>query len=134
MSLLQTIIPWTHHISGTFYLDQLTWFSNVVWLDKLQEQISGIIEAPSLQPLITEGNNEATFQTCSNFLYGSTLVLYGRHPIQDTINPVTSLCRSKVKWWIKIRVWFTCLYSRICQTKSMLWILSCVPKLNKQHS
>ena len=48
--------------------------------------------------LITEGNNESTFETCYNILYGSTLVQYDQHPIQYNRKKkyVTFLRRSKV--------------------------------------
>lgn len=35
-----------------------------------------------LQSLVREGNNESTLKTCRNILYGSTLELYGHHPVQ----------------------------------------------------
>lgn len=50
------------------------------------------------KPLITVGNNESTFETCYNILYGSTLVQYDQHPIQYNRKKkyVTFLRRSKV--------------------------------------
>ena len=67
---------------------------------KLQSLITELRErrGTKKKALITEGNNESTFETCYNILYGCTLVQYDQHPIQYNRKRkyVTFLRRSKV--------------------------------------
>lgn len=86
-------------------------------LQSLITELRGRERGTKKKPLITEGNNEPTFETCHNILYGCTLVQHDQHPIYNTIgkkNMLLFFVDQKQRDESIIRVWFTCLYSCKC--------------------